>query len=318
MAKGDLNSQILNAACEEKLDKVSLKNFCKRSGMRSGMQVRSPIRNGDKHSCNLIERVILRKLPVDELLLESNSGEYILNETASLIVLRFRDIFTNEHGPSFSISNTDELKEFMEDDEKVSPSPNPRNAGQKLKRKQCTFGISYSFGKQKSAGITSEVSEWPRAVQQALKITKMMATQLGYKGELYNGVHVNYYPDGSSGMGIHTDNESCLMKRMPIFSYTLLPQNSKARAFSIYKCTDCDDVLRKDEKLIVNKRKRKDPPVKIAEINCHHGDILIMCGTMQEDFLHGLEVARPTAIYKKSSRLNLTVRAFDATYCNEK
>lgn len=129
-------------------------------------------------------------------------------------------------------------------------------------------------------------------------------------------------------MGLHSDDESCMVKDVPIFSYTLLTKGSLPRVFSIYQRPDIarehrtnpDTLAAKAKSKAGNvkhdgiRRAKKVDPERITSILLHHGDLVIMLGAMQRDFLHGVDKATPPSMYKNSERINLTVRAFHDLY----
>ena len=151
---------------------------------------------------------------------------------------------------------------------------------------------------------------WPAAVQKALKMSHTFVEKRGIAHEVYNVVHVNYYPDGTSGVKPHADDEPELIRGLPIFSYTLLPGDElrcKPRDFAIY-------TTKKSGKKTVQDR-------EIARVTLGHNDLAVMQGSMQQHFFHGV----PTTASKEFmnvDRLNLTVRAFhvpvtDTSECKE-
>lgn len=181
------------------------------------------------------------------------------------------------------------LKEFLCNN--VARTPNPRRPTTFLKRLQCTFvppGVSeYKFG-QCSQTFRSEVVTWPLLIQEALRLAKQHATIYGVDPDLYNGVHLNLYKDGSVGVQPHADDEASMVEDAPIFSFTLLSNASLPRLFSVY--------TRNNEKL--------------HDIALPHGSMLVMHGEMQKHFKHGIEASKPPSKYKHLARINLTVRAF--------
>lgn len=189
-----------------------------------------------------------------------------------------------------SDKDTMALRDFMRDDEKV-----PRTRlfyGNFVLRKQTTFGAEYNFGQQNSHHAIDEKT--PRVVKDALITAKEIAVENNLDASKYNGVHVNYYPNGKSGVEAHKDAEDSLDLSMPIISITLLAGSKIPRDFSIY------------EKPVDGEK-----PVKIADIELRHGDVVIMAGEMQDHFLHGIEKTSRQA-FKDAERLNLTIRAFKA------
>lgn len=158
-------------------------------------------------------------------------------------------------------------------------------------RKQATFGAQYDFG-QANSGIIDRDS-WPRLVSQCLEYAQNMAEQKGIARELYNGVHVNLYSSGNAGVMPHSDEEPAMLQGLPIFSFTLLNGDHHPRAFSIYH-----PPFTKGAK-----------PEKVADVMLGNGDLLIMQGSMQRWFLHGVEKVGAKR-FQNARRLNLTVRAF--------
>tara|TARA_Y100000389_G_scaffold27924_1_gene23917 strand:+ start:1361 stop:2140 length:780 start_codon:yes stop_codon:yes gene_type:complete len=203
---------------------------------------------------------------------------------SSVVVLRNALPFTDEQ--------TQELRTFILDETKVPKTPNPMNANYYVKRRQTTFGALYSFG-QKMASQGPD-QRWPQAVTDALQFAQQFAEARGIAKELYNGVHANFYPDGSSGVAPHSDAEGDMLRGMPIISMTLLSGDKKPRPFSIYE----------------KPAKKGEKPLKIADVVLGHGDVIVMMGRMQESFLHGVEAAKPPKEFKNAERMNLTVRAF--------
>tara|TARA_B100001059_G_C17713253_1_gene516626 strand:- start:185 stop:724 length:540 start_codon:yes stop_codon:yes gene_type:complete len=173
------------------------------------------------------------------------------------------------------------------------PKPGTKETpGQFLKRKQATFGSSYSFGAQTSIAITTPENTWPTAVQMALDDARNRVDS-EFKN-LYNVVHTNWYPDGSAGLAPHSDNEDQMVAGLPIFSYTLLSQPGNPRGFQIYNKTEY-------------KRNKKAPPIEDIQLN--HGDLLIMAGEMQDHYMHGVK-ASTAKKFNQLKRINLTVRAW--------
>ena len=211
----------------------------------------------------------------------SFSGRYNLSDS-SFLELTSNKLKTTEE-------EVNAILDFMK--VKVQKTPNPRNPRTFLKRKQCTFvlpGITdYEFG-QHNDTFRSESDEWPAIVKHALKVVHRYAERNGIDPDLYNGVHAVFYENGLVGLNPHADKEDSMLEGMPIFSFTLLKDASKPRAFSIYKWNN----------------------EKLFDVMLQHGDMLVMGGKMQKQFKHGVEKARPPRLYKNAPRINLTVRAF--------
>lgn len=224
---------------------------------------------------------------LEQLTPHAPSGRYCLDnacDASSVLILR--------KAINASASETEELRAFMLDERKVPKTPNPMNRSTFVKRRQVTFGAKYNFG-QRVASIGPDEA-WPHVVRVALDFAKEFATSRGIAAELYNGVHTNFYPDGSAGVAPHSDAEGDMLRGLPIISITLLAGDPKPRPFSIYAKPD---------------NKGATPP-KLADVVLDHGDVIVMLGSMQSFFLHGVEAAKPPKAFKNAERLNMTVRAF--------
>lgn len=234
--------------------------------------------------------------PRAELTPNAGTGRYSLDLTydtnrceSSVVIVRSALSFTDEQ--------TDELRTFMLDESKVPKTPNPMNANTFVKRRQTTFGALYDFGQKVSSQGYGQ--PWPQAVRDALEFAKQFAESRGVCKDLYNGVHANFYPDGTAGVAPHADSERDMHRGMPIVSATLLTGDKKPRLFSIY-----------EKPAVVARGTKKPLPVRIADVSLDHGDVIVMMGRMQTYFLHGIEAAKPPKEYKNAERINLTVRAF--------
>lgn len=214
-----------------------------------------------------------------------------------------------------------ELDDFLNDDNVVPPTVNPRNAKWFIGRKQATFGASYRFSGQKVPSFADE-EKWPRAVKKALTYTKRVVQQLGHDPDIFNGVHTNLYKSGDIAIAEHQDEEKDMVKGLPILSYTLLTGERKPRDFVIsLRETPEEYEARKRERDEKNRLLGKPPATsalkisyhEIATIQLRHNDLLIMQGNMQSKetgYFHSVPEAKPTKEYKNARRLNMTVRAF--------
>ena len=177
------------------------------------------------------------------------------------------------------------LWEFGMDDAVVKPT---HAMGMRVLRKQATFGAGYSFSGQKNTIFNIPESQFPLAVQMALRDARARLEASGDQARL-NGVHVNWYPNGKAGVLPHADDEPVLVPRAPIFSYTLLESDAAApRGFQMYLA---------------------DGKTTVCDIPLFNGDLLIMGGEMQQHFKHGVNKTAAAA-YAQHRRINITVRAF--------
>ena len=162
-----------------------------------------------------------------------------------------------------------------------------------LLRKQATFGATYKFGAQVSQRVDLPRSKWPTLVKRCVEDSvARIETKSGCRDSYAAAVaaHVNWYPDGRAGMGRHADAEPDLIPGAPIFSYSFSSANAHGlpRLFDVYEVG------------------AKKP---IASVPLGHGDVLVMCGSMQDTYEHGVRSTSRKA-YAGESRINVTVRAF--------
>ena len=162
-----------------------------------------------------------------------------------------------------------------------------------ITRRQCTFGMV----KYKNYDLV-EPARWPALVRRTIAATQAFATQLGIPhANEYDSVHGNYYPDEGAGVMAHADDEPQLIPGAPIFSYTFLKDDDNTRA----------------REFVIKAKPKKDHIDKTTggiKVRLESGDLLVMAGDMQTDFLHELPKLKgqPEGVY--APRLNFTVRRF--------
>jgi alkylated DNA repair dioxygenase AlkB len=131
--------------------------------------------------------------------------------------------------------------------------------------------MAYSY-----SGVTQVVQPWlPELLELKKKIEKV-------SGAEYNSVLLNFYRDGSDSVGYHADDEKELGKNANIASISL----GATRRF----------LLKYNYPLL------GDP----IEYELSHGSLLIMSGSVQENWKHSI----PKATGVKEGRINLTFRKF--------
>lgn len=99
----------------------------------------------------------------------------------------------------------------------------------------------------------------------------------------YNGMLVNWYPDGSSYIGPHSDDEKDLVPGAPIYSISF----GATRTFRFH---------------------RRGGGPKVLDVSLTNGTLVAMCGDTQKEFKHSVPVEKKV----KDMRINITVRAFNA------
>lgn len=263
--------------------------------------------------------------PRKDLLPDAPTGKYCLDMVeevkpcdSSVIIIR--------NALNASHADVQKLDDFMSDEARVATTPNTQGGFEKnddgsfvapnastpswrihrdpnsgapsgklyktsVGRKQATFGAVYNFGQANT--IIQDRTQWPQLVTQCLEYAQQLAEQKGLARELYNGVHVNLYSSGKTGLMAHSDKEPAMVEGLPIFSFTVLNGDLLPRPFSIYHPPASPGAK----------------PQKVADVMLGNGDLLIMQGSMQKWFLHGVEKTSAKR-FAAARRLNLTVRAF--------
>jgi alkylated DNA repair dioxygenase AlkB len=174
--------------------------------------------------------------------------------------------------------------------DQVPETPNPMNKKYNVISRQATFGTNYRFGGQNSHQLMGDdEEEWPTLVRKMLAIVKASLALKFAENEL--AAHVNWYPGGKAGLAPHDDKEGNFVVDAPIFSFTL-NRDAPPRGFQIY--------LKGPDGKQIDKKPTKD--IKLGD-----GDLLVMAGKMQTDFLHGVKKTESRA-FQNSRRINVTVR----------
>jgi alkylated DNA repair dioxygenase AlkB len=148
-----------------------------------------------------------------------------------------------------------------------------------IPRFQKLYGsATYSFSR---ITLKPETKDIPFLV----KLCMFKAKEL-YPEFSFNGALVNWYPDGSSYIGPHSDDEKDLEKKSPICSFSF---GFSGRTFRL-------------------KEKKKQKDIFIPEIRFYTIDnsLIIMGGSTQKEFKH--EILKSKEIC--GPRINITVRSF--------
>ena len=150
------------------------------------------------------------------------------------------------------------------------------NKYHKVPRWQQAYGINYSF-----SGNTAIAQPITPLLQQYIDWANRNEIKQGRPGEL-NGILVNWYQDGEHYIGWHSDSESQLDKKAPIYTISL----GATRTFKIRE--------KKNKKNITN-------------YELENEDYLIMGGEFQQHYQHHL----PKRKRVKNSRISITIRKFN-------
>lgn len=142
----------------------------------------------------------------------------------------------------------------------------------------------YTFGAQRVAKADT-LEDAPAAIRRCYEDAVARATAAGEPRP--NVAHVNYYSDGTVGIGGHQDTET--VDGSSIYSYTLL--DGPARTF-----------------VVAGTATLAKPTLKVELDHC---SMLRMGGpSFQRTWYHGLTPTRG-AKFKTAKRLNITIRAWD-------
>ena len=145
----------------------------------------------------------------------------------------------------------------------------------KIARFQKLYGAgSYAF----SGTVMHGDPEIPPFVLKCLEVARTLYPEFAAG---FNGALCNWYPDGASYIGPHSDDERDLVPGAPILSFSF----GAVRTFRI---------------------KAKGEKSKAMDFPTRHGSMLAMCGAMQKEFKH--EITK-TAMYV-GPRINVTIRCF--------
>jgi alkylated DNA repair dioxygenase AlkB len=122
------------------------------------------------------------------------------------------------------------------------------------------------------SGTTKIALPWTNALKQLKHLAEITCN------ENYNSCLLNYYPNGNSGMGWHSDNESSIVPNSSIASISL----GAARKFSFKQKSDKNSI----------------------SLVLENGSLLEMRGTTQSHWLHSLPKSKKIT----EARINLTFR----------
>ena len=169
------------------------------------------------------------------------------------------------------------------------PAPETTRFGKPMLRRQCTWGgTTYKFSGQTSAD-QGPLESAPVLVRRCVEDARgRVGRELR---ERLTGAHVNFYPNGQAGLGVHQDQQDSGVTD-PIFSYTFIGDDEGVppyRYFNVYTSKTMD--------------------VTLAAIPLVHGDLLVMAGAFQQKLWHHVPLCSRAA-FGRQRRINVTVRAW--------
>jgi alkylated DNA repair dioxygenase AlkB len=153
------------------------------------------------------------------------------------------------------------------------------------------FQQLYGSSKYSFSGKTFEpIVEIPPLIMKCLEYVREK-----YPSSVWNGALVNWYPDGSSYIGPHSDDERDLEPDMPICSFCF----GGVGTFRIKEKNQNKPTL----SVLEN---RGSAIVEKLDLLTEHGSMIAMCGHMQKEYKH--EITKTAKIVPP--RINVTIRAF--------
>lgn len=150
------------------------------------------------------------------------------------------------------------------------------NKYHKVPRWQQVYGQNYNF-----SGNTRIAEPITEQLEKYINWANMNEKNQGRIGGL-NGILVNWYQDGEHYIGWHSDDESELEKKAPIYTISL----GTTRSFKIRE-----------------KRNKKN----VINYELENNDFLIMGGEFQKHYQHHL----PKRKKCKDTRISITIRKFN-------
>lgn len=170
-------------------------------------------------------------------------------------------------------------------------SPNPFNRGQPVKRASTMYTTKqhkhdYVYGKQISQCVGHfDCPNTPELVQKCVDRAREESIKLELDPNTLTAAVVNTYPEGSSGLSLHQDNEGCV-------DY----QNQAIYGFSF------------GTRRFMNFSTSTSSTHTIAKVDLLPGSMLVMLpGQFQEKVYHGIPTT--TSKSRQGSRISITVRA---------
>lgn len=139
----------------------------------------------------------------------------------------------------------------------------------------------YGSGSYKFSGtVMKGTPTIPFFVEKCFEVARKL-----YPDNIWNGALVNWYPNGSSYIGPHSDDEKDLVPGSPILSFSF----GQVRTFRIIK-----------------KKPASDGEISKIDLDTGHCSLIAMCGDMQKEYTHQI-----TKTAKKiGPRINVTIRCF--------
>jgi len=168
--------------------------------------------------------------------------------------------------------NLEEYQQFW--DEQPEESSEVIIYGKKMKvpRKQQSYGISYSFS---------------GTLNQSIPMTPLIQKYIDYANSIddsdgeFNMALVNWYEDGNSYIGFHSDDERQILDKSPIYCFSF----GATRDFQF---------------------KEKSSGQTVANIPLENNSLVIMGGDCQKTHKHAI----PKRLKVKTSRISITLRKF--------
>jgi alkylated DNA repair dioxygenase AlkB len=191
-----------------------------------------------------------------------------------------------EQGDSYVITNND-IKDHLKLDKdgfqelwKLCPEVRPQikifGKMTEVPRYYQSYGKDYKF-----SGVVSSSLDVPPILQKYIDYANSQNPNYNF-----NGILVNWYPDGNSYIGFHSDDETQLVKESPIYCFSF----GQKRRFILQE--------KKGEK------KRKD---FVVENNSY----IVMGGQCQKYYKHSIpKITKKAELESCQPRISITLRCF--------
>jgi alkylated DNA repair dioxygenase AlkB len=154
----------------------------------------------------------------------------------------------------------------------------------------------YKFGRQTTQSCDRTILSEP-PIRAMFKHVAAECRRLKLDVSDYTMVHLNFYPYNRAGLGRHADDEACILPDTPIFSFTLTMDESghpgKPRTMKFFR-GKTNHVCR--------------------AIALEHGACVVMGGQCQRKLEHQIPAASTKKTEGESTRINVTIRAFNRNY----
>ena len=191
-----------------------------------------------------------------------------------------------DHGQSYVVVNnqieshlqidTNDFEELWKLKPEVRPTIKMFDKLIQVPRYYQNYGKDYKF-----SGVHNTSLEVPNILQKYLDYCNQIETEYQF-----NGILVNWYPDGKSYIGFHSDDEKQLVKNSPIYCFSF----GQPRRFVL------------QEKMGEKKR---------TDFTLQNNSYIVMGGQCQKYYKHSIpKITRKADLANCKRRISITLRCF--------